>query len=123
MMVMSTLGGISGNLVILPVCFVFFRNSPHSAVAHTSVFSAVTAVTRLIIETTQGWTDSRNRSVNCDIGLLVAGPAIFGSFMGVELNKIAKDALILSRSGGTKERKRSTSARTELPKWWIVRFK
>lgn len=95
MMFLSTLGGISGNLVILPVCLIFFRQSPRHAVAHTSFFSAVSSFTRIVFEFHQGRKDLNRRFINYNIGLLVTGPAIFGSYLGVEANTIASDAWIL----------------------------
>lgn len=92
MMVMCTLGGIGGNIVILPVCLVFFQFDPHVAVGHTNFFSAISSLVRVGVEMTK---KSKAKNLNFDVSLLSCTPCIIGSVFGVFLNKMCPNILIL----------------------------
>ena len=93
MMVMCTLGGIGGGVVILPVCLTLFKFNPHVAIAHTTLFSTISSATRIAYEMVNS--SGGKKRINFDVTLLCCGPTILGAFLGVFMNKMSPDALIL----------------------------
>lgn len=93
MMVLCTLGGIGGNIVILPVCLVFFQFDTHVAVGHTTFFSAISSLVRVGVEI---FKKSNKKNLNFDAALLSLTPCIIGSVIGVFLNKMCPNILILA---------------------------
>ncbi len=94
MMVLCTLGGIGGNVVILPVCLILFRFDPHVSIAHTTLYSTVSCLTRVLYELRATGRDKKS-NINYDVTLLCCTPSILGSFCGVFLNQMSPDAVIL----------------------------
>jgi len=92
MMVMCTLGGIGGNLVILPVCLIFFRFDPHVAVAHTSLFASISSIVRVFIETVL---QPHEKRINYDVVLISCTPTILGTLLGVFMNQASPNVLIM----------------------------
>ena len=93
MMVFCTLGGIGGNIVILPVCLIFFKFDPHLSVAHTSFFSTLSAATRVFIEMKL---QPENKRINFDVVLISCVPTVLGTFLGVYLNRTTPDVIIMA---------------------------
>lgn len=91
----ATLGGVGGNVVILPVCLILFEFNPHVAVAHTSLFSAVSSLTRILFERVEQARGGEKAKANYHLSLLAAPPAILGSFIGVNLNTVSPDSVLL----------------------------
>lgn len=92
LILLSTLGGIGGNLVIFPVCVIFFRFDPHVALANTSLIVSLSLLTRLGIERLMQGDAKR---INYDVVMLASAPTVLGSFLGVLLNQASPNALIL----------------------------
>lgn len=92
MMVLCTLAGDGGNMVILPVCMVFFQFDPHVAVAHTACFSALSSLVRVGVEV---FKKSDKKFLNYDLTLLSCTPCVMGSVFGVFFNKMCPDILLL----------------------------
>lgn len=95
-MLFCTLGGISGNLIILPVNLVFFKFDLHYTVAHTAMFSSISGITRVLIETYNSAGEDTPKLINFDVVLLSSTPAILGTFIGVFFNHLCPDLLILT---------------------------
>jgi uncharacterized membrane protein YfcA len=101
MLCIATMGGVGGNVVILPVCLIFFRFNPKVAIAHTALFSAVGSITRVLYEKLQGCTTKkkskarRKKLPNYHLVMLSAPPAILGSFFGANANKLSPEILIM----------------------------
>lgn len=93
MMVLCTLGGIGGNIVILPVCLVFFQFDPHVAVGHTTFFSSISSLVRVGVEI---FKKTKTKNLNFDAALMSLTPCIVGSVVGVFLNKMCPNVLILT---------------------------
>ena len=92
MMVLCTLGGIGGNLVILPVCMVFFQFDPHVAIGHTAFFAGISSLVRVFVEV---FNESSKKKLNFDAALLSSTPCIIGSVIGVFFNKMFPNIIIL----------------------------
>lgn len=101
MLSIATMGGVGGNVVILPVCLIFFKFNPKVAIAHTAFFSAVGSITRVLYEKLQGCMTtkkskkSKKKLPNYHLVMLSAPPAILGSFFGANANKLSPEILIM----------------------------
>ena len=97
--VASTLGGIGGGTVMLPACLIFLRFSPKVAVAHAEMFSTISCIARLLFEFYTSKTakkpSQRKMQVNFDLVVASLGPSVLGSFLGVQLNLVCPDVIIL----------------------------
>ena len=93
-MLLSTLAGISGNVVVYPVMLIFFNFNPHVAVGHTSFYCALSALVRIFVETFKTGS-TKSKRINFDVVLLSCTPSIFGTFLGAFLNQISPDSVIL----------------------------
>lgn len=94
-MVISTLSGVSGNNIILPICLIFFKFDPKVAVAHTSLLATMSCAVRIIYERLKPKSLTEdNELINFHLVLLGTAPAVLGSFIGVQANNISPNVII-----------------------------
>lgn len=95
-MVIVTLGGISGANVILPIILIFFRFEPKIAIAHTTVLSLLSVITRVTYEIYLSMKGKHYApKINYHLVMIGSGPCILGAFIGVEFNKMCPVAIIV----------------------------
>ena len=99
MLVIATMGGVGGNVVILPVLLIFFQFDPKVAIGHTSLFSALSGLSRVLYERFQCENEDgekKKKRVNFHLVLLSGAPAILGSFIGANMNKLSPEIIIMA---------------------------
>lgn len=94
-MIISTLSGVSGNNIILPICLIFFKFDSKVAVAHTSLLATLSCAVRIIYEKLQPKSVTEdNELINFHLVLLGTAPAVLGSFIGVQANHVSPTVVI-----------------------------
>lgn len=89
-MVLCTLGGIGGNIMIYPICLIFFHFDAHTAVGHTTILAGLSTFTRFLIE----MLNTEKPTVNFDVVMLSTAPCIIGAFFGLIANQITPGIII-----------------------------
>ena len=94
-MIISTLSGVSGNNIILPICLIFFKFDSKVAVAHTSLLATLSCAVRILYERMQPKSVTEdNELINFHLVLLGTAPAVLGSFIGVQANHVSPTVVI-----------------------------
>ena len=96
MLVIATLANNGGNVVILPVCLIFFSFSPRVAIAHSSFFCTISALCRVIYESIQKRNSSTKGKINYHMVLLAAPSCILGSFLGTNLTMLSPEIILMA---------------------------
>ena len=95
-MVISTLSGVSGNNIMLPICLIFFKFDPKVAVAHTSLLATLSCGVRIIYEKLQTKSVTEDTElINYHLVLMGTAPAVLGSFIGVQANIVSPILIIV----------------------------
>lgn len=89
-MILCTLGGIGGNIMIYPICLIFFHFDAHTAVGHTTILAGLSTFTRFLIE----MMNTEKPTVNFDVVMLSTAPCIIGAFFGLIASQITPGIII-----------------------------
>ena len=89
-MVLCTLGGIGGNIMIYPICLIFFQFDAHTAVGHTTILAGFSTFVRFLIE----MRNSDKPTVNFDVVMLSTTPCIIGAFFGLIASQVTPGIII-----------------------------
>lgn len=95
MLVIATLAGVGGNVVILPVCLIFFRFEPKIAIAHTSMFAMVSSLTRVLFEKAEERIINKPALSNYHIAMIAGPPSVLGAFLGTTMNALSPETVII----------------------------
>jgi uncharacterized membrane protein YfcA len=96
MIVISTLGGVSGNNLMVPIFLIFFKFDQKISVAHTVVLSTLSCVIRLVYEKIVTSKDKNAKNlINFHLVLVGTAPAVLGAFIGVQLNQMSPNSIIV----------------------------
>lgn len=99
LMALSTLSGVSGSHLILPILLIFFKFEPKYAISHTSTLATLSCVIRIMYEKIKSSREKEPQNlINFHLVMIGATPAIFGAFVGVNLNHTSPEALIIAFS-------------------------
>lgn len=91
----ATLGGVGGTSAILPITLIFWDFSVHRAVSHTALFAFVSTSGRVVYEIVSTYAKPKEKKINFHLVILSAPVMFFGSFIGVNLNKMSPAIFIL----------------------------
>lgn len=95
MIIISTLGGVSGSNLMVPIFLIFFKFDQKVSVAHTVVLSTLSCIIRLVYEKVFSKKGSNTKNlINFHLVMIGTAPAIFGAFIGVQLNHISPNIII-----------------------------
>lgn len=95
MLVVATLAGVGGNVVILPVCLIFFRFDPKVAIAHTSLFAMISSLTRVLFEKAEEKITKKPALSNYHIAIIAGPPSVLGAFLGTTMNALSPETVIM----------------------------
>lgn len=94
-MFMATLGGIGGGAAMLPITLLFFRFSPKASIANTALFEFISTFGRVLYEVISNRGKPGEKKINFHLILIASPLMFFGSFLGVNFNKISPDIIVL----------------------------
>ena len=96
MIIVSTLGGVSGSNLMVPIFLIFFKFDQKVSVAHTVVLSTLSCIIRLVYEKVFSKKGSNTKNlINFHLVMIGTAPAILGAFIGVQLNHISPNIVIV----------------------------
>lgn len=91
-MCLCTMAGVGGNVVIYPVCLIFFEFDPHVSIGHTSLLGGLSSLARVLVELIGA---PERKSINYDVILIAFAPTLIGSLVGVFFNQFSPDVVIM----------------------------
>lgn len=91
-MCLCTMAGVGGNVVIYPVCLIFFEFDPHVSIGHTSLLGGLSSLARVLVELIGA---PERKSINYDVILIAFAPTLIGSLIGVFFNQFSPDVVIM----------------------------
>lgn len=91
-MCLCTMAGVGGNVVIYPVCLIFFEFDAHVSIGHTSLLGALASLVRVLVELIGA---PERKSINYDVILISFAPTLIGSLIGLFFNQFSPDVVIM----------------------------